>query len=176
MLISTVSIPPDLLCHSPHFRLGPYINPMYICLGSTDLHPSSCSSSGHQIQEEMNLSVQNDSDSDVISNSNISPENRIGQHKIIHKCTLKPAIPTAVCGNISVSSRSLTSMKVAHCSSSVPTPASASSNTHIAGLATCPVSITPSMDVITTTTGGHSQQHCSGWNESSNLLHKALPA
>src|SRR6266404_5298137 len=78
------------------------------------------------------------------------------------------------CGSMwemSASSRSLTSMKDAHCSSSVSTLTPASSNTCMGGLATYPVSITPSTGVNIMTILEHTQQPHSWYG-----LHRVLPA
>jgi len=148
-------------------------------LGSTDPHQPP-SSLGHQIEEDMNSMVQSDSDSDDTSDSIIRPENRIGwPRKMIHKHTPKVANPV-VRGNTSTSSRSLTNMKVARCSSSIYTSASASSDAHMAGPATRPVSITPSTTPSTgvnaMTTAERTKELHSGCIEGSGLFPNVLPA
>ena len=75
----------------------------------------------------------------------ISPE--FGQsQKVIQKHSLKVMNPVAVRGNLPASSRSLTSVKPAHRSSSKLTPTSAFSSA-VAGPSTVPASITPVVGV-----------------------------
>ena len=81
-------------------------------LGSSDPLPPSCSSSGYEVQVEMNL---DDPDNDVISNGDISQENEIGlPHQMVQTRTRKVADPVVVCGNTSASSSARIAGPAAH--------------------------------------------------------------
>ena len=118
-------------------------------LGST---PPSCSPFDHQVNE-MNSTIQSDSDGEETCDDGTQPENGAGQpRKMIGKHALNAA--NQVHQNMTTSSRSLTSTKVAQCSSSVSATATASSSAHVVAY---PAPTAHTLDAGTNTTSRRTQ-------------------
>lgn len=132
-------------------------------LGST---PPSCSPFDHRVNET-NSTLQSDSDGEETRDDDTDPEIDAGQpRKMIGKRALNAA--NQVRRNMATSSRSLTSMKVAQCSSSVSATATASSSAHVVAY---PVPTARTLDAGTNATSRRTQ-----YREVAHLTPEAQPA
>ena len=120
-------------------------------------YPPSCSSSDHETHGEMNVG-RTDSGDESASDGGISPE--FGRPQtVVPKRSLKIVNPVAVRGNLSVSSRSLTSVKPMHRSSGKSTSASAFSSALVARPFIVPAFIAPVVGVREMARGDYRGRH-----------------